>query len=387
MLAVTMMAMKGWGAVEVAEAYSRAHELCEAMGDDRELFTVLRGQGQFHMIRGELTLAHALGDRCAALTDASGDLGRRIETHHLFWSTSFFMGDYAHVEHHAGQGMALYAREKHHPLTFIYSGHDPGVCCRCFSGLVLWQRGLIEEATERCLDALGLAEQLAHPLTSALAYWGLSYLHMFRREADQARCWAEKEIAVCDHYGLPLLLSQGVFQLGWALAAEGHVKTGIAKMQEGLVAIRATGAEMGLPYFMALLGEAKGRIGQTDEGLALISEALEAAARNGAAFQFPEIMRLKCELMLAQSGDHVAAETCLRSAAELARQQGALMPELRATTSLARLLRQRGEVTELRRLLAPLLANFNSGFETADLREAAVAAAQSSSTPQSWEPG
>jgi hypothetical protein len=37
--------------------------------------------------------------------------------------------------------MALYARESHHALTFVYSGHDPGVCCRGFSSLVLWQRG------------------------------------------------------------------------------------------------------------------------------------------------------------------------------------------------------------------------------------------------------
>ena len=60
------------------------------------------------MIRGELTVARGLGERCMALTETGGDVGQRIETHHLFWSNSFFMGDYASVEHHAGEGMALY---------------------------------------------------------------------------------------------------------------------------------------------------------------------------------------------------------------------------------------------------------------------------------------
>ena len=128
------------------------------------------------------------------------------------------------------------------------------MCCRGFSSLVLWQRGLVDEATERAGEALRLAQQVDHPLTLALAYWSLSYLHLLRREPREARRWAEQEIAVCEHYGLPLLLSQGLFQIGWALAEEGHGGPGIARMQEGLAAIRATGAEMGLPYFMALLG-------------------------------------------------------------------------------------------------------------------------------------
>jgi predicted ATPase len=371
MLAVTMMAMKGWGAVEVADAYERAHQLCKELGDSHELFTVLRGQGQFHMIRGELTVARALGEQCMALTNASEDVGQRIETHHLFWSNSFFMGDYASVEQHAGQGMALYTRDPHHALTYIYSGHDPGVCCRSFSSLVLWQRGLVDMATERGREALRLARQVNHPLTLALAYWGLSYLHLLRREPGEARRWAEQEIAVCEHYGLPLLLSQGLFQLGWALAEEGHGEPGLAKMQEGLAAIRATGAEMGLPYFMALLGQASGRAGQIDEGLAQIEGALETASRHGAAFQLPEMLRLKGELMLASPGaDLEGAERCFRSAVEAARQQGARLPELRAATSLARLLRGRGETARMRQLLMPLLAGFSSGFETTDLHEA-----------------
>jgi predicted ATPase len=51
-LGVTLMASKGWGAQEVDDAYVRAQTLAEALADERELFVVLRGQGQFHMIRG-----------------------------------------------------------------------------------------------------------------------------------------------------------------------------------------------------------------------------------------------------------------------------------------------------------------------------------------------
>jgi tetratricopeptide (TPR) repeat protein len=233
-MGVTMMAAKGWAAPEVANAYAQARAISERLGDQHELFVALRGQGQFHMIRGELVIARDLGDRCMALVKDEWDVGAHIESHHLFWSTGFFMGDYANAEHHAGRGMALYERERDHRLTYMYSGHDPGVCCRCFSALLLWQQGYAEKALRRGREALDLALSVSHPLTIALTYWAMSYLHLLRREPEQSRHWAEHEIAVCDEYMLPLLHSQGTFQVGWALAAEGIVEQGLERMRAGL---------------------------------------------------------------------------------------------------------------------------------------------------------
>ncbi|HSK39877.1 MAG TPA: AAA family ATPase, partial [Arenibaculum sp.] len=370
-LGVTMMAARGWGAREVSDAYTRARELSERIGDDRELFVAMRGQGQFHMIRGELDTARALGDRCVALFSKSADRGVHLEIHHLFWSNSFFMGNIAETAHHAEHGIAAYDRGRDHELTFVYSGHDPGVCCRVFSGLALWQQGRPEAALGRCREALALAEDLSHPLTLALAYWALSYLHLFRREPAEAQRWAEMEIAVCERYLLPLLLSQGVFQLGWALAEQGRPSAGIAKMEEGLDAIQATGAEMGISYFIGLLGEAYARTGRVSDGLRKIDLAQEAASRHGANFQLPEILRLKGELLLMGSDPAIAAaERSFHEALSAARAQDARLSELRAAASLARLLHRSGRSPDAGRMLEPLVARFDEGWDTPDLRDA-----------------
>ncbi|MCW2239003.1 AAA family ATPase [Azospirillum canadense] len=370
-LGVTMMAARGWGAPEVADAYARARVLCERLDDQRELFAVLRGQGQFHMIRGELDIARQLGQRCIALFAKSRDPGVHIEMHHLFWSNSFFRGDYDDAGQHASRGMALYRCDRHHQLTYLYSGHDPGVCCRTFSGLMLWQRGFPDAAVRRCREAYALAEETGHPLTLALAEWALGYVHLFRREPAEAQEWAEQTIAVCERYLLPLLLSQGLFQLGWALAQLGSLAEGIARMEEGLTAIRATGAEMGLPYLVALLGEAYGKAGRRADGLRAMDRALETAARHGANFQAPEILRLKGDLLLCgEDAVPAAAEACLVEAVTAARRQGALGPELRAATSLARLLQRRGRADAAAAMIAPLLTRFEDGADTPDLRDA-----------------
>jgi hypothetical protein len=101
--------------------------------------------------------------------------GIAIETHHMFWTNGFFMGDCTAATEHADRAIERYDPDRDHALTYRYSGHDPGVCCRCFSGLALWQQGKLDLASARCREALTLAERFFHPLTTALACWGLNY--------------------------------------------------------------------------------------------------------------------------------------------------------------------------------------------------------------------
>ena len=68
----------------------------------------------------------------------------------------------------------------------------------------------------------------------------------------------------------------------------------------------------------------------------------------------------------------VAAEAaqCFREAIDVARRQSAKSWELRATTSLARLLDKQGKRHEARAMLAEIYNWFTEGFDTADLKDA-----------------
>jgi predicted ATPase len=288
------------------------------------------------------------------MTKHMQDEGIAIETHHMFWTNNFFMGECAMAEKHAEEAVAIYRPDRHHALTYQYSGHDPGVCSLCFSGLAAWHRGALDRASERCHEALALAERLSHPLTTSLAYWGLSCLGTFRGEPESTLSWANKQIALCDEYLLPLLRSQGEFQAGWALAQLGDVPAGVAQMEQGVQGIRATGAEMGLPYFLGLLGEALARTGQTERALGLLDQARASAMQNGAHFLLSEVLRIKAEV-LAQSKDcgTEEVEALFRSAVEIATRQNAQLPALRAATGWARFLSRRRRRAQARTLLEP----------------------------------
>jgi predicted ATPase len=81
----------------------------------------------------------------------------------------------------------------------------------------------------------------------------------------------------------------------------------------------------------------------------------------------PELLRLKGKLSLLQSTPGETAEDLFRQALDFAQEQGALSWELRAATSLARLLRHQGRTADATTCLQPVYNRFTEGFDTADL--------------------
>jgi predicted ATPase len=105
------------------------------------------------------------------------------------------------------------------------------------------------------------------------------------------------------------------------------------------------------------------------EALAQLSEALEAANAHHERWFEAEIHRLRGEL-LRDGRDHASAEASFRTAIDIARHQDAKLWELRASASLAELLRDQGKRMAARNLLAPVYGWFTEGFDAPDLVEA-----------------
>jgi predicted ATPase len=101
-----------------------------------------------------------------------------------------------------------------------------------------------------------------------------------------------------------------------------------------------------------------------------VADALALVERRDERIWEAEIYRVKGKLLLASEGSSEAA-TCFRRAIEISHSQRAKSFELRATTSLARLLRNQRKADEAtRRMLGEIYGWFTEGFDTADLKEA-----------------
>jgi predicted ATPase len=111
--------------------------------------------------------------------------------------------------------------------------------------------------------------------------------------------------------------------------------------------------------------------GQFDDELSTLTEALAAVEEYENRQYEPEIHRLKGELLLKRSHLNTAeAQGSFERAIEIARKQSAKSLELRATTSLTRLLASQDKRDEARTMLADIYNWFTEGFDTDDLKDA-----------------
>jgi predicted ATPase len=182
---------------------------------------------------------------------------------------------------------------------------------------------------------------------------------------------ARQLVAVAIEQGFPHWHSQGAIYRGWITVKNANVTEGISLLRRGSSAFRATGAELFVPHYIALLARACEIAGQVEEGLTLLDEALQIIQRTGERWLAAELNRHKGKLLL-RRGHSEAAEELYRKALSIAEEQGAKLWELRAAASLARLRRDQGRHAEARDLLAPVYGWFTEGFDTPDLKDAKV---------------
>jgi predicted ATPase len=195
--------------------------------------------------------------------------------------------------------------------------------------------------------------------------------HQYRREACGTQERAEAAISLAKAQGSAPWMAHGAILRGWALAHQGQAQEGIEQLQQGVIAYSATGAELFRPYWLALLAEAQGTLGEPETGLTVLMEALTVVDKTGVRWYESELYRLQGALLLQQNSDNQAdAETCFTQAITIAQNQQAKSWELRASTSLARLWQQQGKRQEAHDLLAPVYGWFTEGFDTADLQDA-----------------
>ncbi|MFC3106699.1 adenylate/guanylate cyclase domain-containing protein [Undibacterium arcticum] len=370
------MATKGPAAPEVEATYTRALMLCRQLGETSQLFPTMLGLRTFYQVRGELTTARELGEQLLALAQEAQDPALLVQAHRTLGTNLLILGELEPARAQLEQALALYDPGQHYSPAFFY-GSEPGVLGLAFVALDLWLLGYPDQALARSQAALALAQTLSHPPDSATALIFAAELHLQRRETQATRELAEATLALATEHGFPFWLTYGTILSGWALAEQGRAAEGIEKMQQGLSAYLATGAELWRTHFLALLAEAYGRAGQPEAGLKTLAEALAVADRTEERVYEAELYRLKGELTLLQpsrEGDEAGcqdeAEACFLQAIAIARRQSARSFELRTVMGLSRLWWRQGKPGDAHQMLAETYRWFTEGFDTADLQEA-----------------
>ena len=367
-LGAALQSIKGYGAPETGQIYARARKLWEQLGFPSEFLQIPYGQSRHHMARGELDRAQWLAEDLLRLSLQRDDSAGLVLGHLAAGRNRFVGGRFAPARLHLEEVLVLYDPISHRSLA-DQTGTHLHVVAQAHLQIVLFCLGFPDQAMAQSSAATAEARRLAHPPSLAASLTLGNILLSLVGDTVALDQQASQLVAVATEQGFPFRHAMGSISRGWVKVRIGDVAEGILLLRSGSAAYRATGAEVWVPHFVALLAGACQIAGQIEESLTLLDEAFQIVERTGERWFEAELHRQKGQLLL-RRGHAEAAEDLYRKALSIAAEQGAKLWELRAAVSLARLRHGQGRPAEARNLLAPVYAWFTEGFDTPDLKEA-----------------
>ena len=218
------------------------------------MFSLLSGAWLFHIVSGQLLEARRLGQQCLDAASGDGIPALEMAGHCLLGTSLFHLGELIASLEQVEQALPAYARASH-PALALFACLDIGVFCRAYLSHLLWQFGDAVQAAAKSEESIALARQLSHPFSLAIALDYAAMLDVFRQDGRQALARAGEACAVCRKHGFAYYLAWAEMLEGWAKAVEGDAPAGLTQLRRGLDALKATGAELRLPFYYGLLAE------------------------------------------------------------------------------------------------------------------------------------
>jgi tetratricopeptide (TPR) repeat protein len=365
MRGIALRSTTGWATPQIEQTFNRARQLANDLENPPELIPVQWATTLFQLIRGDLVECRSNADELMRQAERSGNETYIMCAHHVAGVVREFTGEMVESNR-----LLERCRELHRPSEFktyvAMFGQDPGTTSRAMSSRPLWALGYPDRALARAAESLSIARAQAQPTMVAFALVVIQGIHLYRGEAAEALAVGDEIMTLCHEFELPQEAEWSRSFQGYALHLQGRTLEGIEVLTDALAKQKAISAGLVRSAFLALLADCLRNAGRFEEGMQAIAEGFTHAEQTAEGGYLAELHRVRGELLL-MHGDHAPGEASLRDALDYAGKQQTKSFELRAATSLARMLNSAGKTEEAHATLAPILDWFSEGKNTADL--------------------
>jgi predicted ATPase/DNA-binding winged helix-turn-helix (wHTH) protein len=357
---------------ETRGAFARALEIADSLDDTDYRLRALWGLWVDRMNDGAVGDAMRLAERLTLLASSSADpvalqIGERTMGFALH-----FLGDQANARRHIERMFTGYVPALH-DRPIIRFQFDPWITARMRLAVILWLQGYPDQATRTVESSIKDALSINHAVTLCNAFaQGACPIALLTGDLETAERSVTILLDRAERSGLCFWHADARCFEGVLLIRRGDVARGLDILRNALDEFSSVTSHTRYDVFLGELAEALGRLGDVPRGLAALDRALDRTERTEGRWYVAELLRIKGELLLLEGtpGAVAAAEGHFRQALDWARRQGALSWELRAATSLARLLSDQGRSADATGFLQPVYDRFTEGFDTADLKAA-----------------
>jgi predicted ATPase/DNA-binding winged helix-turn-helix (wHTH) protein len=355
------------GAIPAArQASTAALRLAESLGDTEHQLSALWELWVHHTNTGELAAAFAVAQRFHTLALEHADPAILPIADRMMGMSYHYLGDQTNAWRYIERMLSADVDpQRRSPLIRFW--FDQKVAGRVVLARILWLRGFADQAWHTVQSAVGDAEALADPATLCYALChGGCLVALWVGNLAAAERYAEMLLDHSRKHGFAVWNDFASRLKGVVLVKTGDLDGGSQLLRAGLYEVTEPNSGLWFLTTLSQMAEALGHAGRFADGLATVERGIDRSKRGWLA---PELLRIKGELLLLQgtTGTTEAVEDVFRRALDGAREHASLSWELRAATSLARLLRDQGRPADATACLQPIYNRFTEGFSTADL--------------------
>ena len=345
-----LIAVKGYAADDVEEAFKLAHDLCIRNDDSQMLGPSMYGLWVVNLARSDRRATVDWADQLLSKFGSSDDLIQRIGAVFANGITAFYQGDLKTSLGHLDQVLALYWTAQHDELIQSF-GDDLALFAMAQLEWLETLRGDVGAARAREQKVFALSERLNDPMSMTRSQVFAMMHHHDVRDVDGALEMADRVLDLAGEHVFPFWSALARCGRGWAMAAKGEHADGIACIEEGLAFFGLIDQKLPLTYWNSYLIEALVTAGEWERASELVETTLRLARNNVDSFYEPGLARCQGIIQVAWEKNPEAAEQSFRDARMLAFREGAALLEHRATVSLAGLLEDGGRADEAKSLL------------------------------------
>ena len=370
-LGLCLTAVRGYSSDETRRAFELAHNLCAELGEQSRELEAFFGLWGHYWMTARHDRAIELSEKLLRTAESSREPLALIVGHRSLGCTLFTQGEFIQARGHLERAIVLAQQGAIDASSLSHAVVDPRIAAQLVLAWNLWILGYSGQALHLALQALALSAERREPYGVAFSHYVTSAVRLLRGEPNEALLHAEESFVVSREHRINLYECFSQFGRGCALGMMGQKERAISDIRQGIAAARRSGLRYMRAFMLGSLATIEADTGNPEAAMSTIDEAFEHTNDVAGRAWEAELYRLRGDILLLDGSKAMElAERSYRDAIGVARRQHARSLELRATTSLARVLRDRHRNDEAFELLTPAYAWFVEGLDTVDLREA-----------------
>ena len=359
-LSLALMHSEG-SSEQVRKAFSRALDVATIQGDSAYELQLLSGLFMYYRWNTDINAALEIASRSKEVALKTGDHDDMALAESMLGAAHFLAGNHLVAIKHFESGL-IYSASGSRFRAGQHLFHNNSLLLVGMARGLLF-RGLLDQSIEYARLAIEEGEKSNHPATLCRSLSFVLPVYLALEDSRRSEQYIAQLTELASAYSLKPYRAIATGLRGQWLLLQNSLREGVPLLKKAVEELHAQRHDSLNMEFVCDLAEGLIAMGEHQEALAMVINAIDVQYRGGKFLYMSALFRMKGLILASRSAeDHFEAEGCLLAAIDWAKRQSATLFELKAATDLAELLLKQDRLPEAYKHLSAAFDRMPAGM-------------------------